>query len=99
MSIMMAETDELADAAGELWSINAMLRAGNSAAAGPTTAVMPAGSDLVSLLTASQFVKHAEVYQTISTQAAAIQEQLAATLGLSAGSYAVTEAANRALIG
>lgn len=99
MSIMLAQTDELAGAAEELLSINAMLRAGNSAAAAPTTGVVPAASDLVSLLAAAQFATHADLFQQISAQAAAVQEQLATTLGISANSYAVTEAANQALVG
>ncbi|SON60176.1 PE family protein PE13 [Mycobacterium simulans] len=99
MSIMLAEPDMLAATAGELQSINVAVRAGNAAAALPTTGVVPAASDLVSLLTATQFVTHAKLYQQISAQAAAVQEQLATTLGISAGSYAVTEAANASTIG
>lgn len=99
MSIMLAQTDELAGAAAELLSINTMLRAGNAAAAAPTTGVVPAASDLVSQLAAAQFATHADLFQQISAQAAAVQEQLATTLGISANSYAVTEAANQALVG
>ena len=99
MSIVFTEPDTLAGAAGELQSINAAMRAGSTAAAGPTTAIAPAASDLVSLLTATQFVSHANLYQQISAHAVAVQEQLAATLGLSAASYAITEAANAATIG
>ncbi|GAB7143948.1 PE family protein [Mycobacterium riyadhense] len=99
MSIMLAEPDMLAATAGELQSINVAVRAGNAAAALPTTSVVPAASDLVSLLTAMQFAAHAKLYQQISAQAAAVQEQLATTLGISAGSYAVTEAANVSTIG
>lgn len=99
MSIVFTEPDTLAGAAGELQSINAAMRAGNSAAAGPTTAIAPAASDLVSLLTATQFVNHANLFQEISAHAVAVQEQLAATLGLSAASYGITETANAATIG
>lgn len=80
-------------------AINASMRAGNSAAAGPTTAIAPAASDLVSLLTATQFANHANLYQQISAHAVAVQEQLATTLGLSAASYGITEGANAATIG
>ena len=73
----------LAGASGELRSINAAMAAGNAAAATPTTGVIPAASDLVSLLTASQFATHAKLYQDISAQAAAIHDQMAAMLGLS----------------
>lgn len=95
MSIMHAEPEMLAATAGELQSINAVARAGNAAVAGPTTGVVPAAADLVSLLTASQFAAHAQLYQAISAEAMAVQEQLATTLGISAGSYAATEACQR----
>jgi len=94
MSILIAQPDMLAAAAEELQSINAAMRGGNSAAAAPTTGVVPAASDLVSLLTAAQFANHAELYQNISAQAAAIHEQMATLLGESAASYAATEDAN-----
>jgi PE family len=48
------------------------------------------------VLTAAQFAAHAQMYQTFSAQAAAIHEQLVATLATSAGSYRATEAANAA---
>lgn len=99
MSMVIAEPDALAAASEELLSINAAMRGGNAAAAGPTTSVVPAASDLVSLLTAAQFAQHARLYQEVSAHAAAVQEQLAVTLGISAGSYAVTEAANQATVG
>ena len=50
----------------------------------------------MSALTAAQFAAHAEMYQAVSAQAAAIHEMFVNTLGISAGSYAATEAANAA---
>ena len=61
--------------------------------------MIPAAADEVSALTAAQFATHAEMYQVISAQAAAIHEMFVTTLGLSAGSYAATEAANAAATG
>ena len=75
------------------------LNAQNAAAAGPTTGVVPAAADEVSALTAAQFVAHAQLYQAVSQQAAAIHEMFVNTLGTSAGSYAATEAANAAAAG
>lgn len=98
MSLVIAQPEVLAAAAEELHSINATLRVGNAAAAGPTISVVPAAADLVSILTAAQFASHTRLYQAISAQAAAIQDQVATTLGVSAGSYAITEAANAAVI-
>ncbi|CAM4098619.1 PE family protein [Mycobacterium basiliense] len=99
MSIVIAQPEILAVTAGELEAINAGVQAGNLAAAAPTTGVVPAAADLVSLLTAAQFAAHAELFQSIGAQAVTVQEQLAAVLGVSAGSYAITEAANAASIG
>ncbi len=96
MALVIAEPEMLAAAAGDFHDINSALRAASTAAAGPTTTVTPAGADLVSVLTAAQFAAHAWLYQAVCVQAGAVQDQLAATLGLSAGSYAVTEAANTA---
>ncbi len=58
--------------------------------------MVPAAADEVSALTAAQFVAHAQMYQAVSAQAAAIHEMFVNTLGTSAGSYAATEAANAA---
>ena len=66
----------------------------NAAAAAPTTGVVPAAADAVSALTTAQFATHAQMYQAVSAQAAAIHEMFVNTLGTSARSYAATEAAN-----
>ncbi|MEE6177073.1 PE family protein [Mycobacterium sp. 050134] len=99
MSMVKARPDQLAAAADELGAINVAVRARSAAAAAPTTGVVPAAADLVSALTAAQFATHARHYQEISAQAAALGEQFASVLGISAGSYAATEAANTAAVG
>jgi len=53
----------------------------------------------VSALTAAQFAAHAQLYQAVSAQAAAIHEAFVSTLGISSASYAATEAANAAAAG
>ena len=63
---------------------------------GPTTGVVPAAADEVSALTAAQFAAHAQMYQAVSAQAAAIHEMFVNTLATSSGSYAATEVANAA---
>ena len=75
------------------------MNAQNAAAAAPTTGVVPAAADEVSALTAAQFAGHAQLYQAVSAQAAAIHEAFVNTLGTSAGSYAATEVANAASAG
>ena len=99
MSFVSTQPAELTAAADNLQGIGSTMTAQNAAAAAPTTGVIPAAADEVSALTATQFATHAEMYQVISAQAAAIHEMFVNTLGVSAGSYAATEAANAAAAG
>lgn len=99
MSFVTAQPEALTTAAASLSGIGSALTAQNAAAAAPTTGVLPAAADEVSVLTAAQFAAHATVYQEISAQAAAIHEMFVATLNGSAASYAATEAANAASAG
>lgn len=99
MSFLMAQPEMLGAAAHELHRINASVREGSSAVAVTTTMVMPAAADAVSILTAQQFSRHGQLFQEVSAQAAVVREQLAAMLGISAGSYAATEIANTAAVG
>jgi hypothetical protein len=99
MSFVSTQPTELTAAAENLQGIGSSLVAQNLAAAAPTTGVLPAAADEVSALTAAQFATHAEMYQAISAQAAAIHEMFVNTLDTSAGSYAATEAANAAAAG
>ena len=94
MSFVSTQPTELTAAAENLQGIGSSLTAQNAAAAAPTTGVLPAAADEVSALTAAQFATHAQMYQAISAQAAAIHDMFVNTLGVSAGSYAATEAAN-----
>jgi hypothetical protein len=94
MSFVTTQPEVLAAAAGNLAGIGSAMSAENAAAAAPTTGVVPAAGDEVSALTAAQFALHAQMYQAVSAQAAAIHEMFVNTLGTSAGSYAATEAAN-----
>jgi PE family protein len=94
MSFVTAQPEALTAAAGALRAIGSALAAQNAAAAGPTTGVIPAAADHVSILTAAQFAAHAELYQQVSKQAMAIHEMFVTALDFSSGSYAATEAAN-----
>jgi hypothetical protein len=94
MSFVSAQPAELNSAAENLQAIGSSLTAQNVAAAAPTTGVLPAAADEVSALAAVQFATHAEMYQAISAQAAAIHDMFVNTLGVSASSYAATEATN-----
>jgi hypothetical protein len=94
MSFVTAQPEALASAAASLQGVGSAVTAENTAAAAPTTGVVPAAADEVSALTAAQFSAHAKLYQSISAQAAAIHEMFVNMLQASAGSYAATEAAN-----
>jgi hypothetical protein len=98
MSFVTALPAMLEFTAGELQSIGAVVVAGNTAAAAPTTGVIPAAADEVSALTAAHFAAHGVLYQELSAQATAIHELFVTTLGASAGSYAAAEAANAAAV-
>ena len=94
MSFVTTQPEALSAAAANLAGIGTTMSAQNSAAAAPTTGVVPAAADEVSALTATQFAVHAQMYQAISAQAEAIHQLFVSTLGTSATSYAATEAAN-----
>ena len=95
MSFVTTQPEPMLAAASDLQAIGSAVSAGNAAAASPTTGVIPAAADEVS----AQFAAHAQMYQEVSGQAAAIHEKFVSTLGISAGSYAATEAANASAIG
>ncbi len=94
MSFVTTQPEALSAAATSLACTGTMVSAQNTAAAAPTTGVLPAAADEVSALTAAQFSVHAQMYQTVSAQAEAIHQQLISTLTAGASSYAATEAAN-----
>jgi PE family len=94
MTFVTTQPEMLASAAGQLQGIGTAIAAQNAAVAAPTTGVVPAAADEVSALTAAQFANHAQMYQTVSAQAAAMHEMFVRILSASAGSYATTEAAN-----
>jgi hypothetical protein len=99
MSFVTTQPEALMAAVANLRTIGSAMTAHSAAAAAPTTGVVPAAADEVSALTAAQFAAHAQMYQAVSAQAAAIHELFVNTLSTSSGSYAATEAANAAAAG
>src|SRR5574337_652357 len=99
MSFVTTQPEMLSAAASSLSGIGDSMTSGMTAAATPTTGVLPPAADMVSAMTAAQFAAHAEMFQAVSAQAAAIHQQLVTTLGANASSYAATEAANAAATG
>ena len=94
MSLLTTVPEELAAAAAQLSAIVSSLTAQNAGAAAATTGVAPAAADSVSLQQAGIFSAYGTLYQQIASEAQAIQQQFASTLGLSSGTYAATEASN-----
>jgi hypothetical protein len=94
MSFVTTQPEMLIAAANQLQGIGSAIVAQNAALAAPTTGVVPAAADEVSVMTAAQFANHAQMYQAVSAQAAAMHEMFVRVLSASAGSYATTEAAN-----
>ena len=86
----------IATAATQLEGIGNSFSAESAAAATPTTALAPAGSDEVSALQAGVFSTYGQLYQTVSAQAQAIHQQFVNTLQSSSSSYQDTETANQA---
>jgi hypothetical protein len=96
MSFVFTTPELLAAAAGDVQAIGLAISAGNAAAAGPTTEVVPAAADSVSARTAALFGAHARQYQAVSEHAAAFHHQFTQALKASADSYAATEVVNTA---
>lgn len=94
MSFVNIVPETLSAAAANLQSVGTAVHVQNMAAVAPTTGVIPAAADEVSALTAAQFAAHAQLYQMVSAQAAAVHQAFVTMLAASAGSYAATEAAN-----
>jgi PE family len=94
MSFVSIVPEIMSVAAENLQSVGSAVSAENAAALAPTTGLIPAAADQVSALTAMQFAAHAQMYQAVSAQAAAIHQMFVTALATSANSYAATEAAN-----
>jgi hypothetical protein len=99
MSFVTTVPAALAAASADLASIGSVMVAQSAATAGPTTGVVPAASDVVSALIATQFAAHAQMYQAVAAMAAEVHSLVVSTLALDAGSYAATEAVNLATLG
>ncbi len=82
MSFVIAAPEFMTAAATDLQSIGATLSAADIAAAGPTTRVLAAGADEVSVAVAALFGGHAQAYQALSAQAAKFHAQFVQALRL-----------------
>jgi hypothetical protein len=94
MSFVSTQPEALTAAAGSLQGIGSAMSAQNAAVAAPNDGGCSRGCRRGVSAAAAQFAAHAQMYQAVSAQAAAIHQVFVNTLGTSAGSYAATEAAN-----
>jgi PE family/PPE-SVP subfamily C-terminal region len=99
MSFVTAQSPALMAAANQLQHLGTAMAAQNTAAAAPTSDVVPAAADGVSAMQAMQFSAYGTWYQQVSQQAEAIHQMLVNTLGSNAGSYGEAESANQANTG
>ncbi|QLL07918.1 PE family protein [Mycobacterium vicinigordonae] len=94
MSYVVAATDLLEVAASDLAGINTVLAEAASAAAVPTTGVIPAAADEVSQALAALFGNFGRQYQLMSAQAQTFHAQFVAMMNSGAGAYVSAELAN-----
>ncbi len=99
MSFLNTEPETLAATAETLRGLGAAMTAETAAAAAPTTGVAPPAADEVSVLAATQFGLHGQLYQSVAAQAAAVHQMLVATLSGNAGAYTEAEATNTTAMG
>ncbi len=92
MSFVDVTPELLETAAADVARIGSAVRAGNLAAAIPTTEVAAAGADEVSAAVAALFGAHAQEFQAAAAQAATYHEQFVGGLSAAAVAYAGTEA-------
>ncbi|OBA75027.1 hypothetical protein A5641_26090 [Mycobacterium sp. 1554424.7] len=93
MSFLIAAPDLVSAAATDLENIRSTISAASSAAADPTTSLLPAAEDEVSAAVTALFGAHGKAFQALTAQATAFHEEFVQALGATAGAYASTEAA------
>src|SRR5580693_5845152 len=94
MQYVIAAPEYVAAAATDLANIGSAIDTANSAAQSPTSSVLAAGADEVSVNIAALFDAHAAAYQALSAQAALFHQQFVQLMSGGATQYASTEAAN-----
>ncbi|WP_156689460.1 PE family protein [Mycobacterium sp. Marseille-P9652] len=94
MSFVLTAPDLLTSAAGDLANIGSGLQEATAAAAGPTTGVVAAAQDEVSVAVSRLFGTFGQEFQAITTQAAALHDEFVRVLIGSAAAYLSTDLAN-----
>src|SRR3954463_14826793 len=93
MSFVIAGTEQIAAAAADVSSIEAVITRVNVATALPTTELLVAANDEVSAAIAELFSNYGRAYQSVSAQVAQAQTQFAQLLSTAETSYSSAEAA------
>lgn len=94
MSLVITAPEMMTAAATDLANIDSAISSANAAAAAPTTGVMAAAADEVSVAVSGLFSAYAAEFQALSAQAAAFHEQFVRLLNGGAAAYLSTEIAN-----
>lgn len=94
MSFLNVLPDAVTAAAGNLQSLSSALSAANAAAATPTIAIAPAGTDQVSAAITALFGKYGQEFQALGAKAATFHDEFVNLLRGGAAQYLSTEVAN-----
>lgn len=94
MSFLFTMPELLQNAASDLAGIGSAIHTANAAAAAPTTGVLAAGTDEVSIAVTSLFSSHAATYQQVSALVEGFHARFFQTLVGAGQAYAATEAVN-----
>lgn len=98
MSFVIAAPDLVEAAAQDLASIRSALSQAAAAAAGPTTGIVAAGGDEVSMAISQLFGAHGQAFQALSAQATAFHEEFVSLLTAGAAAYGNAEATGAQLL-
>jgi PE family len=94
MSFVFAAPEAVASAAADLAGIRSALSQAASAASAPTTGVLAAGADEVSVAISQLLGAHGQEFQALEAEAAAFHDSFVGLLQSGAGTYVGAEAAN-----
>ena len=98
MSFVIATPDLVQNAAADLAGVRSSLAEAAMTAAGPTTGIVAAAQDEVSVAISSMFVNFGQEFQALTAQAQAFHQQFVSLMNAGAGAYVATEAANAAQV-
>ncbi|WP_264990568.1 PE family protein, partial [Mycobacterium kiyosense] len=88
--------DVIGTAATDLATLREAVAEAGAAAAAPTTGILAAAADEISVAISALFGEHAAAYQALSAQAVVFHQQFVQALNAAGGAYAAAEAANAA---